>query len=79
MSMTRDEAIARLLELAKDHIAIVDGEWGCRHTYQEALTNRREGLEDENDPAFAILDCDMHKTALEISALEAILTVVVTR
>ena len=79
INMTRGEAIARLLELAKSRIETMDGEWGCSHTYQEALTNRRVLFDWEDPDSPTTFLCQMHHEALEVAALEAILTVVVTR
>lgn len=53
--MTRDEAIERLIEIAKGSIGIVDGEWGCCHGYDDALKKKSS--------------CMMHKEALEIAEL----------
>lgn len=56
--VSREDAIARLLELAKDRIGTIDGEWGCCHGYGEAL----------EEPS-----CMMHEEAAEVRLLEAAL------
>lgn len=56
--MTKDEAIERLLELAQSRISILDGEWGCSHSFAEALRVR---------------SCHVHEASLEVADLAAAL------
>lgn len=62
--MTKDEAVAALIGLAKSRIATLDGEWGCCHDYEEALAN----VEDWGDGPQPI-DCTMHVEAVELSRI----------
>jgi hypothetical protein len=65
----RRTAINRLLELAKSRITTIDGEWGCCHTYQEALTLTRERGEWDEDETDLTFTCWMHDEALELAEL----------
>lgn len=58
--MSRDEAVKRLLEIAKADIDMLDGEWGCCHSYDEAV---------------AASYCTYHSEAVEVEALERVLLV----
>jgi hypothetical protein len=76
MTVTDEEqqtAINRLLELAKSRITTIDGEWGCCHTYQEALTLTRERLYGDDDEIDLTITCPMHDEALELAEIERVL------
>jgi len=72
--MTRDEAIHALIEIAKESVATVDGEWGCGHNYNEALTLVTEAEPELGVRSQRITDCYMHDEAVRIAALIAALT-----
>lgn len=57
--MTRVEAIEALVDLAKDRIGTIDGEWGCCHEY---------------DVALSYAGCRMHKEAVELQQIIDVLT-----
>lgn len=71
--MTEREAISELLELAMDRISTIDGEWGCCHTFEEALTQRREREEWDDPEDDLTLSCPMHEEAVKVADLAAVL------
>jgi hypothetical protein len=71
--MRRDEAIARLIEIAKASIETVDGEWGCGHSFGEALANEKEPTEWDWPGSSRVIECSSHERAVEVDGIEKLL------
>jgi len=65
--MTETEAIVQLILLDKERIETIDGEWGCSHSYADALANTHDW---GNGPEPVM--CMMHEDAVLLE--EMILT-----
>ena len=49
------KAIARLIELAKDRIETIDGEWGCCHSFDEAVAGDCSKMRDDAAEVVALV------------------------
>lgn len=58
MIVDRHKALDRVFEILKDDVQAIDGEWGCGHSYEEALRK---------------WTCHEYEIAKEIELLESIL------
>jgi hypothetical protein len=60
------EAIFQLAEYAKNYLWVIDGEYGCCHSYEEMLANMADAeLGDGPKP----IQCPMHDEAVEVSRI----------
>lgn len=70
----KSEAIAALVELAKDRIQTIDGEWGCCHSYEEALTLMTDADLAYGEVSEPISACSMHDEAVQLRDIIAAAT-----